>query len=103
MTAGISRKSEGIWSAGKGLDLHLDQTNERATEVGPLPAAAIDHHADADDFAAPFAHDIDRFLDAAAAGYDIFRDDEALVRRNDEAAPQDEPARFFLGKDMAFA
>ena len=85
------------------LDVHLDQADERRAEIRPLTAAAIHDHADANDFAAALADDLDRFLDSAAAGDDIFGDNEPFVSGNFETAPQDEPARFLFDKDMTFA
>jgi hypothetical protein len=42
-------------------------------------------------------------LDAAASGHDILRHDEPFVRPDQETAPQDQTARFFLDEDVAFA
>ena len=47
--------------------------------------------------------DVDGFLNPAAAGDDIFRDDELFITGNPKAAPQYEAARFFLGEDVTFA
>jgi hypothetical protein len=49
------------------------------------------------------ADDVYRFLDTPAAGDNVFGDNEALVRPDLEAAPQDETARVFLDKNVAFA
>jgi hypothetical protein len=87
----------------KSLDCHLNQAEEWATEIRTRSAAAVDDDSDAHDFAAVLPDDVDCFLHAAAAGDDVFGYDEAFVRRNLEAAPEDEAASFLFGKDMAFA
>ena len=49
------------------------------------------------------AHNIDRFLNAAATSDDVFSDDETFVGGNREAATEDEAAGLFLDKNVAFA
>ena len=49
------------------------------------------------------ADDIDRFLDASAAGDDVLGDDKLLAFGNGEAASQDQPAILFFDKDVPFA
>lgn len=84
------------------LDIHLDQAHERAAEIRPAAAAAIDNDADRLDDSTMRAHDVDRFLDAPPACDHIFRDDEALARRDLKPAPQHQPSGVFLREDMAF-
>src|SRR3954452_8660248 len=82
------------------LHIHFNQADEAAPVIGSLPAASVDDHADTGDFCAVSPNNIDRLLDPAAAGDNIFRHDEPLVRANLETAAQDQPARFFLHKNM---
>ena len=49
------------------------------------------------------ADDVHRFLNASAAGNDVFGDDKPLVRPDLKAAPQGKPSGFFFDEDMPFA
>jgi len=86
----------------KCFDVHFHEAHERTAVVRSLPAAAIDDHTDTDDLAAVRTDDIHRFLDPAAASYDIFGNDEPLVRPDLEPAPERESAGLFLDEDMTF-
>jgi hypothetical protein len=83
------------------LDVHFDQANESAPVIRPLATAAIDDDADAGDFPAVRVDDIDRFLDAPAAGHDVFGYNEPFVRPDLKTAPQDETTGFFFDEDVA--
>jgi hypothetical protein len=85
------------------LHIHLNQAGERAAEVRPLPAAAIDDHAYARNLPAMRQDDVDRLLHAAAAGDDVFGYDKSLVRRDLKTASQDQAARLFFRKNVAFS
>src|SRR6266487_4816890 len=87
----------------KCFDIHFDQAHEGATEIRFGLAASVDNHAHGGNNPAVRAHDVDRFLDASASGYDILGDNESFAIVDLESAPQSQFAGFFLGKDMAFA
>jgi hypothetical protein len=82
------------------LGVELDQRNKRAPEVRQIASTAIDERGDGCDYTAMLANDIDRFLHAASAGYDIFRDDEAAAWCDFESATQDEFAVLLFRKDV---
>src|SRR5256885_939969 len=72
----------------KSFDIHFDQADEWATEVGFRLTASIDNYAHRIDDTAARTNDIDRFLDAAPAGDDILDDDKSFLRRNLKTATQ---------------
>src|SRR5437016_931485 len=83
--------------------VHLNQANERTTEIWFCLSAAIDNYSDGNNNPATVAHDVDRFLDAAAACHDIFHDQEFFPIIDLESAAQNELAIFFFDKDVTFA
>jgi hypothetical protein len=85
----------------EGFNVHLDQAYKRASVIGTLASAAIDDNADAGDFPAVGADDIDRFLDAPTAGDDVLGHNEPFVRPNLKTAAQDEATGLFLDEDVA--
>ena len=87
----------------KCFDIHFDQTNKRATEVRFAFAASIDNYADGGDVSAVRADDVDRFLHATAARYDVLDDNELFAIVDLKAASQDKFSVLLLGKDVAFA
>ena len=88
---------------GKVLNIHFDQADERTTEIWFHFSASINNHADRGNGAATGENDIDCFLNAAAAGDDVFDDDEFFIRRDLKAAAQNKFAILFFDKDVAFA
>jgi hypothetical protein len=85
------------------LNVHFDQADERAGEVGALAAAAVDDDANATYLAAMGPNNVHSFMDAAAACNDVFGDDEPLVRPDLKTAPQHEPAGFLFDEDVLLA
>jgi hypothetical protein len=68
-----------------------------------LPATPIDDDSNARNLSSMGPDDVHGFLDAAAAGNDVFGDNEPLVSPNLKTATQDQGAGIFLDKDVAFA
>ena len=66
-----------------------------------LPGAAVHEHGDADGGAAGFTHDVQAFEDAAAAGDDVFDDQDALAGAEREATAHDEGVVLLFRKDEA--
>src|SRR4051812_46410692 len=87
---------------GKGLDVHFNEADEWTSVVGPGAAAAIDDDPDPHDDASLRFDDVDCLLHAAAAGHNVFGDDESLARRNRKATPQNQTAGFFFNEDVPF-
>lgn len=88
----------------KRFHVHLDQADKGTAKIRSLAAAAVHDYADRANNPAVRANDVDRLLDTSAAGDNVLRDDEALLRRDFESAAQNETAfLFFLGKDVTFA
>jgi hypothetical protein len=85
------------------FDVHFHEANERAPVIRPLSTRTIHNHPHARDCATVRMDDIDCFLDPAAAGDHVFGHDKPLVRPDLKPTSQDQPARFFFDKDMAFA
>jgi hypothetical protein len=83
--------------------VHLHQADEGTTEIRLLHATPIDDDSGCDHVATVCRDNVDGLLDATSARNDVFRDEETLVRRNGEAAAQDEATIFFLGKNVTFA
>jgi hypothetical protein len=86
----------------EGLGIHLDQANKWTAIVRSLSATSVDDDADAGNFAAMRADDVDRFLDASASGYDVFGHDEPLVGPNLKTTPEDEAAHVFFHENVPF-
>jgi len=87
----------------KCLDIHFDQTDERTTEVRFGLAASIDNYADRGDAPTARAHDIDRFLHATTARYNILYDNELFAIIDLKAASQDKFTILFFNKNVALA
>lgn len=86
------------------FDIHLNERNERAPEVGKLAGTAVHNRAGGDDDAAVVADDLNGFLNATAACYHILGDDEALAGANLKTPAQDESAvAVFFHEDVFFA
>src|ERR1700693_5175508 len=86
---GNARKIDRQFVSRKSFDIHFDQTNKRAIEVRFGFATSIDNHADRGDTPPACAHDVDRFLDATAARYDVLDDNEFFAIVDLKAASQD--------------
>lgn len=86
------------------FDIHLDEGNERASEVGKLPAAAIHDGSGGCDDTAMVADDLDGFLNASTARDDILGDDETLAGRDLKTTAQDETSgAVFFNEDVFFS
>ncbi len=86
------------------FDIHLNERNERAAEVGELAGTAVHNRPGGDDDAAVVADDLDGLLHTPAAGDDILGDDEALAGVDLKTPAQDESAvAVFFHKDVFFA
>jgi hypothetical protein len=88
---------------GECFDIHFDKADEGAAKVRTFPATPIYDHPDAGHLSTARPHDVDSLLHAAAAGNDVFRDNEFFAGRDGEAAPQDQTASFFFDEDVSFA
>ena len=85
------------------FDIHLNERNERAPEVGKLAGTTVHDRTSGDNDAAVVSDDLDGFLNAAAACYHILGDDEALARADLKTSTQDESAvAVFFHKDVFF-
>jgi len=87
----------------KSFNVHLYQADERTTEIGLDLPAAIDNYAYRFHRATVIPDDVDGLLDTATTGDDIFHDSEFLAWLNLKAAAEDEAARIFFCKNVAFA
>ena len=88
----------------EGFDIHLNEGNERAPEVGERPSAAVHDGTCGGDDSAVVTDDLNGFLNAASAGDDILSDNETLAGLDLKPAAQDESARAVLfNEDMFFA
>ena len=86
------------------FDIHLNERNERAAEIGKLAGTAVHNRPGGDDDAAVVADDLDGFLNASATGDDILSDHEALAGGDLKTPAQDESAvAVFFHKDVFFA
>jgi hypothetical protein len=81
----------------------LDQRNEGTSKIGDLTTAAIYDGSSGEDDAAVVTDNLDGFLNAAAAGDDVFRNDECFARLDLESSAQNESAvAVFFHKNMLF-
>lgn len=86
------------------FDVHLNERNERAPEIGKQAGTAVHDRAGGNDDAAVVADDLDGLLNAAATGDDILSDHEALAGGDLKTSAQDESAvAVFFHKDVFFA
>ena len=86
----------------EGFDLQSQEAMEGAAELGLAIAAVDERRSRHGDTARP-SDNLDCFRDAAAGGYNVFRDEKALTRNYAEAAPENEHTTVFFGEDMPFA
>jgi hypothetical protein len=87
----------------EGFHVHFHQADKWTTKIRFGLAAPVENHANCGNNPAMRTNDVDCFLDASAAGHDIFDGDEFFSRRNLETASQNKFAIFFFDKDVAFA
>ncbi len=85
------------------FDVHLNERNERAPEIGKQAGTAVHDRAGGNDDAAVVAYDLDGLLNASATGDDILSDHEALTGGDLKTPAQDESAvAVFFHEDVFF-
>jgi hypothetical protein len=88
---------------GKGFHVQFHQADKGTTKIRFGLAAPVENDADCGNNPAVPTNDVDCFLDASTARYDIFSNDEFFIRRNLKTASQNKFAIFFFDEDVAFA
>ena len=82
-------------------DLEFDQTVKWAAKIR-CGFAAVNQDADSCHLATMIVHDIDGFLNPAAASDHVFNHDKPFARGNSEATAQDETPFVFFCENVTF-